>query len=873
MGPPEMSLSPQAKSVIDRLLSGAAVKSASENICIGPLDATTKTVLQIVVDSQSDLAGRTGADQASRLRQLYEAAKGSTERCDSQGSSKSDDGTDDSTVDDSAAGAGTMPAAAKWQLWTISCRSVRGVAPAGEDFSFPFDGQSTLIFGQNGSGKSSLLGAVVWVLAGRVILDSDEQVDAVPVYRIPGDADRGGKICDWPVAVTLPTQIEPSGLNATCVAEIELRSLDGEKLWIRRTSPNLLESSTDRSNWHRCSDLAHCGIAPLDVQLSLLAPTVFGQLAVEQAPHTRRLLSLMLGFDDLLDELESPLDKLKALSKYAASEVLQIFEPVRKRTIENLKKLYPECPSGLMPARLHIGKGKDKSVESLLSSGKCEVPGKFFANASLQRAIALSFFFALVEQHPRGLGFLVMDDPLLSLDEEHRESWSSSILCPCMDNLQVVVATHQRQYLNHNRHHFQKGKVVELNPRVRAGKISWRPGNRLERAALELQRAPTNAPNELRKYREELLITLDAYSTQPFLDSNLSDSFRRYRQFSAPHPLASSAQAKIVERLTKAEVTRVLDPGSHAMTEGDVTPAMIQQCLDALHSCDSTFCDELERLERLRKHTLRRSSIPAACIPFPSIVAQATWTVPIKLQLLGSAAARPESLTVIPDGDSSASEIPPAHAVLVSGATLDPVAKVGQWVLLAHGEGKLHDGDLAAVSTDGGRRYLRRVWSEGDNWMLQSINPVTPVASILLRKLHAAARRVIGVLYEPSTRPGSTVDEWQPRSDFDTAKLSKLRVITVEGDSLEPIAKPRQRVLVKEKLLPLDSIRRGSLAVIETSDDEVGCVIKRVFPAPQKWTLISSNPVEPHDPIVLPIEKIEAVWPLHGVLFEMYDLS
>src|SRR5207248_642976 len=101
-----------------------------------------------------------------------------------------------------------------------------------------------------------------------------------------------------------------------------------------------------------------------------------------------------------------------------------------------------------------------------------------------------------------------------------------------------------------------------------------------------------------------------------------------------------------------------------------------------------------------------------------------------------------------------------------------------------------------------------------------------------------------------------------------------LRVIAVEGDSLDPIAKQGQRVLVSAKQSPRDAtIRRGSLAVIETSDDDVGSVIKRVFPSGKNWTLISSNPVDPHDPIVLPIERIEAVWPLHGVLFEMNDVD
>jgi len=207
-----------------------------------------------------------------------------------------------------------------------------------------------------------------------------------------------------------------------------------------------------------------------------------------------------------LEQLRAPLDQLKLLSRYAAEEVAQVFSSIRAKTIENWKSLYPERSSGLAPARLHMGTGRDKTVESLLNGGRCEVPGLFFANAGLQRAIALSFFFALLDRHPRGLGFIVLDDPILSLDEDHRESWSANVLKPWVDDVQVILATHQRQYLNHRRHDFDTGRAVELNPRSRAGRMTWRPGDRLERAAQELERAPTNAPRELRNYREELLM-------------------------------------------------------------------------------------------------------------------------------------------------------------------------------------------------------------------------------------------------------------------------------------------------------------------------------------------------------------------------------
>lgn len=1282
-----MPISPQTQSVLARLQAGETLQSGA--VSLGPLDEPTALLLRVLLDNQRDLEQRKGADQAEALCRFVVMAR-QTGADQAAALTEGPAGNADRGVasvhnarDESSAPSASRACSPQshWRLWNVVCQSIRGVAPAGEVLEFAFDGKSTLIFGSNGSGKSSLLGAIMWVLTGRVILDTEQHVESAPIYRVPSSADKGAKICDWPVVATLPIDSEPNGANTACMAELELHSEDRHVLWIRRTLAGRVETSRDRSSWTVCASLAEWGIDPLDLQLSLLAPTVFGRQTVEQSPDTRSLLSLMLGYDDLealgelasklarnrtvranaegeelrgakrdlqeklaglpsmlaegsprredlkalslrgcpagpeiaetgrriaddieaadaslsellglargdegpsaglgdrltnaitslekgvrqnfpsleklslqcaipeiqgkkgeerladteaafqrfievargrivrrlawwrkeaapdsklalrlraaqdydltkaecpvceqridhlpikdelatlkklepelqralsdffrdlnhelegvvprslsvlaeltpgeritgdwtalcentagailapitnqfdervraiasgislpereavsvmpddaeeefreigrdfvehttkarkslavlawssqclvdvkdaldgvvtasvqppgeslltalskgkqaandakplanvrdqlrrvykdreaiqrkadqidvLETLKSPLDQLKLLSKYAAEEVAQIFGSIKDKTIDNWNKLYPEHSSGLAPARLRMSTGRDKTIESLLGGGHCEVPGRFFANAGLQRAIALSFFFALLEQHPRGLGFIVMDDPILSLDEDHRESWSANVLRPWMDRAQVILATHQRQYLNNRRHDFDTGKVVELNPRSRPGRVTWRPGDRLQRAADELGRAPTNAPLELRKYREELLITLDAYSPQPFFDpGNLAESLQRYMGFTPPHPLAGSAQHKLAERLKQPEVTHVLDPGSHAMTEADVTAPMIRECLRRLQKCDKTFREELARLERLRAHALRRSSIPASAISFHGVTPEVSWTAPVRLRLLGRAAARPDALTIIAEDRATISEVPAGCAVLVAADSLDPVARLGQWVLLAAEDVPVADGDLAAGWTEGGGRLLRRVWSDGDAWVLQSINPVRPMPSFTVRKLDAALRKVMGVLYEPLKLPtpshSTSPDEWHPRADFDPNILGSLRSIAVEGQSLNPIARRGQLVLVGAMQTSRDTtIERGGLAVIETTDEALGCVIKRVFPGSDQWILVSSNPVDPHDPIVVPVSQITAVWPLRGVLFESRD--
>ncbi len=583
-----------------------------------------------------------------------------------------------------------------------------------------------------------------------------------------------------------------------------------------------------------------------------------------------------------LDAMKSSIEDIKGLLKYAARQVGDIFGAIREKTLAHCQLLYPESSSGLSPARLVMGTGRDRTVEAYLSGGDFEVPGQHYANAGLQRAITLSFFFALLDQHPGGLGFVVMDDPILSLDDDHREAWSAHILKPKLETTQIVLATHQRQYLNHCKHDFQNGQLIELNPRAQARCISWRPGDRLDRAEEEAGRAWTNAPTELRKYREEVLITLDAYSPSPFfMRSNLAQSLENYAAVAAPHPLSGSGQQKIVAKFKDQRVARVLDPGSHALTEGDLTEPMVRECLRELRECDAAFKNELCRLDRLRAHQRRATAVmpPATAtvglipiLQFKGVCPEATWDEAMEIPVLGRAAARTNGCIVEMVEEVWLTRLAPGGAVLVAGETLEPVARRGQWALLASDEVPVADGELAAVMDTKGNRLLREIWSDGDRFILQSINPVKAIPSLSVDKAEVALRKVIGVLYEPSRTAkagnGTAIAEWQPRSDFDPEMVKKLYAITIQGTSLDPIARHGQKVLVADKHTVRDAkVLKGSLAVLETTEE--GHVIKRVFFAGRQWVLDSPNPVDPHDPIVITERKIRGVWPVRGVLFEM----
>ena len=193
-----------------------------------------------------------------------------------------------------------------------------------------------------------------------------------------------------------------------------------------------------------------------------------------------------------------------------------------------------------------------------------------------------------------------MDDPILSLDEDHRERWAVSLLRPKLSTMQIILATHQRVFLHHCAHHFTPGRVIELNPRIRHCRISCRPGNRLKRAAQQLNEESDHlsAAVTMRKFREDLFVSLDAYSDPALFDLNeLAGAALRYERLPLNHPLAGNAQQKISQRLKRKEVGYVLDPAAHSVTEVDVTRANVKECLAHLLEISIMISKELDRLE------------------------------------------------------------------------------------------------------------------------------------------------------------------------------------------------------------------------------------------------------------------------------------
>jgi ABC-type uncharacterized transport system fused permease/ATPase subunit len=140
----------RSREVVTNLVTGRSVSIGGKTI--GPLDTDKARVLCLIAANLPKLHGLTG----SQLAEMVVALSAET------------DIPHVSSVPEARTSAKTQIA---WKLGKVRVCSFRGLAPAGEMWDCDFNSKSHLLYGPNGCGKSSLLGAIAWCLTGRVFRD------------------------------------------------------------------------------------------------------------------------------------------------------------------------------------------------------------------------------------------------------------------------------------------------------------------------------------------------------------------------------------------------------------------------------------------------------------------------------------------------------------------------------------------------------------------------------------------------------------------------------------------------------------------------------------------------------------------------------
>lgn len=559
----------------------------------------------------------------------------------------------------------------------------------------------------------------------------------------------------------------------------------------------------------------------------------------------------------------------RELNQAVRGEVVAVVKGLEGQMNENFCRLYDD--DVLRFGMLTMGHAANPNVRDEMNAymvaGDERVPVGPFCNQGRMRAIILSLIFALLQKSGRSLDVLVLDDPSLSLDNEHKARFVDHLVKPFVSEGQVILATHYWDFYKAAALVFQDGELLKMPPRRRSSDpVSFEPEELLERVERALD-SPGCCWREmsldLRRWVERTLATLSGYSPAPFVVFNdTAATLAAYVRITDPR-VATPGRDLIVTTLQSAEVQLVLNKTAH---DDDPTQTEVRDCLKVLRKCSKVVRREVDRLKELYGHDLLRRAVEAR--PSLSVLTARDSLSDCDLKVVGAAAAAHNGVGVC-WGETCTARLTGAQAALATLDTISPVARIGDRLLLDPLEKMPANGDLVVAVTEDGKRYLRKFWQDDDhNVCLQAVNATTAYAPVALGKGRHRLRRVVGVLTDPLRNPqiGDVGKEWV-EFRLTPAVLDDAIGVRVRGTCLEPVAREGQIVLLRgpsaQGLSP-----SGELLCVEMGDE--GALIKHCHSHGDgsRWILQSLNVNEPESPIIVDAASVTRVYTVVGVLFE-----
>jgi len=453
------------------------------------------------------------------------------------------------------------------------------------------------------------------------------------------------------------------------------------------------------------------------------------------------------------------------------------------------------------------------------------VPASPFSNAGRIRALCLAFMFALIENSKGSIGILLLDDPIISLDDEHRSRFMDSIISSKIQSIQVMLTTHNESFFKISEVHFDDDNTLELVPRKKSqGFVSVEPGTLLQKLDAAFQEGGLSwkaYSMNLRRWIERVLMSISGYSPEPFFAyNNLPLSIENYEKHAHPN-LATDDRAALLAAIKSHKLERVRNIPAHesdTLIESDVRDALKTLSEDAV----KPYGRILSRLKELHKHRIVDRMIDEEVYAETLVLNNANN---YNLTVTGQAAAASEGVGVLWE-EKVAIKLDNIQQAILKSETLSPVAKMNHFLFLDSEDSVPENGDLVIAKTSDDKKYARRFWKENGQISLESINITDPMPPIVLTSGTCQVCKIIGVFFN---QPGSGLikegEEWGGcNRSFPFPKIKGIRAV---GTSMEPIARNGQIVLVHDEDAR-ENVGENDLVCVDGED--LSPVIKRCFP-------------------------------------------
>ena len=185
-----------------------------------------------------------------------------------------------------------------WRLHRIEASGFGGLTLfGGKSFDLWINGENWCLEGQNGSGKTSLASAVLWVLTGKRIREQDGPIDEYG-GRSPVTNNDGKKIGEWPSFASYPVSAADLSKSVEVWVRLTFKTPTGEiaTAYRRMVCPLNGEPSTEVKVDPRLV------VAPELVETGLLMPARLTRIGFgDKSQSLYEAVKMLTGLDQLAD--------------------------------------------------------------------------------------------------------------------------------------------------------------------------------------------------------------------------------------------------------------------------------------------------------------------------------------------------------------------------------------------------------------------------------------------------------------------------------------------------------------------------------------------------------------------------------------------
>ena len=362
-----MRENPRATELLNKVKLGEQITVGSKKF--GPYSENSREILSILRLLPDEIFNPPfGQD---KLAVLIEKMKPSAEKNEIKGSNKSEQ----------LANANTS----KYRVGKVRASNFRGLQLfGGPIFEFDFKGETILVSGVNGTGKSSIINAVVWVITGMLLWDRTMPSHAPKIELGKPQDIKGVQLINkaWPSEVALPSveTFNSKKIDYDCWVELELVNVDSkESTLIRREIKSTGVSSV--TNLPALDTLA--------IELSVLMPARVNHIQFSSESQIGQVLLNVSGLE--------PLNYIGTYSKEIQSIVTR-YSNTKTTSITGLKQKAEQLASNIIG---WIPKDLEEEYKTVGLEGepdkKIEVKQKWLSKKTYERLSHLASVLNLPE--------------------------------------------------------------------------------------------------------------------------------------------------------------------------------------------------------------------------------------------------------------------------------------------------------------------------------------------------------------------------------------------------------------------------------------------------------------------------------------------